>query len=71
MAMPGISAAFDLGLGDMLSQQRQDETDEERRKRRLGMLPDQNNPYNFGRTGIASIDLALPGAGMGAGGARR
>lgn len=71
MALPGVSAAFDLGLGDMLNQQRDDMTEEERKKRKLGASDTQSGLFDFGRTGVASIDLALPGAGMGAAGGRR
>jgi len=73
MPLPGVSAAFDLGLGDMLSQQQQDETDDERKKRLRGMSDRQTmgGLFDFGRTGIASIDLAMPGAGMGSIGGRR
>jgi len=33
MALPAFGASVDLGLGDQLSQQVQDETEEERKKR--------------------------------------
>jgi hypothetical protein len=39
-AMKGISpATTDLGLGDQLPQQVQDETEEERKRRALGLSP--------------------------------
>lgn len=59
--MPGnfqIGAATDLGLGTLLDFQRKDETDEQRRKRQLG-LSALNSPLNFGRTGVASADLGM------------
>lgn len=64
--MPGnfqIGASTDLNLGNLLDQQRRDETEEERKKRLQG-LSVLNSPLNFGRTGIASQDL---GMGLGAG----
>lgn len=61
--MPGnfqIGASTDLNLGNLLDMQRRDETEEERKKRQLG-LSTLNNPLNFGRTGVASLDLGIPG----------
>lgn len=55
-------AATDLGLGDMLGKQRDDQTDEEARKKRMGMSL-MNPNMNFGMTGIASVDLGMQGAG--------
>lgn len=66
-----ISASFDLGLGGMLDLQQQDQTEEERRKKKLGMSDRQKQAgmYDFGATGIASLDL-MPGL-MGMAGGRR
>lgn len=65
MPTMGLSAATDLGLGSNLSQQVQDETEEEKRKKRLGL--DQSNAvsslFGYGRTGIAATQLGLTGAG--------
>lgn len=57
-----IGASTDLNLGNMLDMQRRDETDEQRKKRQLG-LSGLNSPLNFGRTGIASVDLGYLGGG--------
>lgn len=60
--MPSYSpATIDLGLGSMLDTQRQDDTEEERRKRRLGLSTLSGNPLGQGRTGIASLDLGVAG----------
>lgn len=55
------NAASDLGLGSMLSQQVKDETDEEKKRRQLGLSALQGpaaqmllgNP--FGRTGVGQV----------------
>jgi hypothetical protein len=52
MPMPGSSlgsgmASVDLGLGDMLASQREEETDEERKKRLLGQSTLGMNPPEF------------------------
>lgn len=55
------TAATDLGLGGSLSQQVKDDTDEEKRKRRLGLSALQSpaasmllgNPY--GMTGVGKV----------------
>lgn len=56
----GLSAASDLGLGSSLSQQVQDETDEEKRKRALGLSVMQSPAAQmlmggFGRTGVGQV----------------
>jgi hypothetical protein len=59
----GLSlAATDLGLGNMLSEQRDNQTDEEKRRRHLG-LSVLGGGLNYGQTGIASMDLGMSGAG--------
>lgn len=59
-------ALSDLGLGDMLSAQQKDQTEEELRKRKLGMSALGNDPLKFGMTGVASADLlGMSGAGRG------
>ena len=55
-----ISAASDLGLGSNLSQQVQDETEEEKRKRKLGMSLLQGGAaqtLGFGLTGVAPVKM--------------
>lgn len=61
--LPSLGALGDLGLGDMLNTQRDDMTEEEKRKRRLGMAT--GGGLDYGRTGIASIDLGMGMAGAG------
>lgn len=58
-SMPNLTgvASVDLGLGSNLSQQVQDETDEEKRKRKLGMSPLQSQ--------AAQMLLGNGGAGVG------
>lgn len=60
--MAGLTAMSDLGLGlgDMLSDQRDAQTEEEQRKKRLGLSTMGGNPLNFGMTGVASADLGMP-----------
>lgn len=59
-------ALSDLGLGDMLQSQRQDETEDEKRKRKMGLSVLNQNPLsNFGMTGVAAIDLGMSGAKRG------
>lgn len=62
-----IGAASDLGLGfglgDMLGQQQRDQTEDELRKRRLGLSGMGGGGLNFGMTGVAAADLGMPGAG--------
>lgn len=61
MPMQPLSAASDLGLGTSLSDQVKDETDEERKKRQMGLSTLQSqasalligNP--FGRTGVGQV----------------
>lgn len=63
--MPGLSAATDLGLGAGLADQVKDETEEEKRKRKLGLAqsPAVKSLFGFGATGIAPVQLGLKGAG--------
>lgn len=56
----GLSAANDLGLGSALSQQVQDETEDEKRKRMLGLSPMQSPAAQmllggFGQTGVGKV----------------
>jgi hypothetical protein len=62
--MPIGAAASDLGLGDMLGQQVQDETDEQRRKR-LQQLRDQQMLGPAGSLAATSLfgPRGIPGAG--------
>lgn len=62
MAVPG--AVSDLGLGDMLGQQVQDETAEER-KRRLAQLQQQQSLGPAGSLAVTSLfgPRGMPGAG--------
>ena len=65
---PGLSASGDLGLGDNLANQVADETEEERRRRRMGLSQSDavSALFGYGRTGIApiaSMQLGLRGAG--------
>lgn len=62
--MPGptqaLGAAADLGLGGMLGQQTQDETEEEKRRRKLGLTPITASPaaqqlFGFGQTGVGAV----------------
>lgn len=64
------NAANDLGfgLGSSLAQQAQDETEEERKRRQMGLTPNKNSLaaqqlFGFGQTGVASaaMDLGLNG----------
>lgn len=58
MPMPGMSqAATDLGLGDVLSQQVQGQTEAERKKRMLAMQQQQR--------GLSPASSALLGGGLG------
>jgi len=56
--MQPLGAASDLGLGSMLGNQQQDETEEEKRKRKLGMSPLTQNSlavqtlFGAGNTGM-------------------
>lgn len=64
--MPGnfqIGASTDLNLGNLLDMQRRDENDEERKKRQAGLSASLNSPMNFGKTGVASLDLGFPVGG--------
>lgn len=59
--MNGISASSDLGLGSNLSQQVQDETEEEKRKKRLGMSVLQGSAaqtLGFGMTGVQPVKMS-------------
>lgn len=62
MAMPG--AVTDLGLGDMLGQQVQDET-EEQRKKRLAQIQQQQQLGPAGSLAVTSLfgPRGTPGAG--------
>lgn len=57
----GLSAAFDLGMGSQLSGQMQDETEEEKRKKRLGLSAMQSPAAQmllgggFGQTGVGKV----------------
>ena len=55
MAMNPLGAASDLGLGSMLSDQTKDETEEEKKRRKLGLSPLTDNSLAvqtlFGTTG--------------------
>lgn len=57
----GLSAAGDLGLGSALSSQVQGETEEEKRKRRLGLSALQGSAAQmllgggFGMTGVGKV----------------
>lgn len=64
MAMPGSSlgmASVDLGLGSTLNQQVQDETEEEKRRRKLGLSALQSPASSlliggaFGRAGVGQV----------------
>ena len=60
----GVAADLGFGLGDMLNQQQKDLTDEELRKRRMGLSSMGTNPLNFGMTGmtgVAAADLGMLG----------
>lgn len=63
--MNPISAAADLGLGGMLNQQVADETDEERKKRLMGLSPRAKDSvaaqqlFGFGQTGVAPSAAAM------------
>jgi hypothetical protein len=59
IGMPALGAPLDLGLGEMLNAQRKDQVSDEERKRRLGLF---GNQMGFGQTGIAALDLGVPGA---------
>jgi hypothetical protein len=49
-----------------LAQQRDDMSDEEKRRRRLGMSQGGQDPLgNFGATGVASVDLGMGMPGVG------
>lgn len=56
-------AAGDLGLGSALSQQVKDETDEEKKRRQMGLSALQQGSAaqmllgNYGMTGIAPVKL--------------
>lgn len=63
MATGILGAVSDLGMGNMLAQQRDDETEDEKRKRRFGLSQMGDTGMDFGRTGIASIDLGMPRVG--------
>lgn len=59
--MKGISAETDLGLGSNLSQQVEDDTDEEKKKRQMGLSSLQNGAaqaLGFGMTGVAAMKLS-------------
>ncbi len=65
MPAMGLSAATDLGLGSNLSQQVQDETEEEKRRRKLGLAspPAPQDLFGFGTTGgLAAATLGMKGA---------
>lgn len=59
--MMGPGAVMDLGLGSALSQQVKDETDEEKKRRQMGMSPLQGMASqmllggSFGMTGVAPV----------------
>lgn len=59
--MAGVSAVSDLGLGSMLGQQTTDETEEEKRKKRLGLMTSGSGSlaaqqlFGFGQAGVASV----------------
>lgn len=57
----GGAASADLGLGSNLSDQVTDETDEEKRKKRLGLAasPAVASLFGYGQTGIAPMQLGL------------
>lgn len=59
--MNGISASADMGLGSNLQQQVQDQTEEEKRKKRLGMSALQGSAaqmLGFGMTGVQSVKMS-------------
>ena len=65
----GGSAASDLGFGGgLLRDQATDETEEEKRRRRLGLAPLQRGGaaealFGYGQTGVASVmGLGVPSA---------
>lgn len=61
--MAALTPVGDLGLGSNLANQVADETEEEKRRRKLGLAPDQvQNLYGYGQTGIAPLNLGLKGA---------
>jgi hypothetical protein len=59
--MPGAANDLGFGLGDMLSQQREDETEEERKRRLMGLSPlakssaTAQSLFGFGQTGVGPI----------------
>lgn len=65
----GLSAAGDLGLGANLASQVADETEEERRRRQLGLAQRSDAVsalFGYGRTGVApmaGMQLGLRSAG--------
>lgn len=55
------TASTDLGLGSSLSQQVKDDTEDEERRRKLGLSPLQNGAaqaLGFGMTGVAPVKLS-------------
>lgn len=76
MAMIGQpNAANDLGLGSMLSTQTQDQLEEERKRREMGLSQGAKNSlaaqqlFGFGQTGIGTVNT-VAGMGLGLNGRR-
>lgn len=65
MPMAGMSAGTDLGLGSSLADQVTDETDEEKKRKKLGLAqsPAVQSLFGYGQTGVASAQLGLGSAG--------
>jgi len=65
MPAMGLSAATDLGLGSNLSDQVDQETEDEKRRKRLGLAqsPAVQSLFGYGQTGVAAMQLGLKGAG--------
>jgi hypothetical protein len=66
MPAMGLSAATDLGLGSSLSDQVKDETEEEKRRKRLGL----DSPAVQSLFGMSPPGLAAGALGMGKGAGR-
>lgn len=62
--MPALTPVSDLGLGSNLANQTADETEEEKRKKKLGLAQSDavTNLFGYGQTGIAPLNLGLKGA---------
>lgn len=65
----GLGAAFDLGLGNTLSQQTKDQTEEEKKRRRLGLAPGSAAAalFGYGRAGVAPVSMTGLGVTGGSG----